>query len=203
MPTGYTANIAEGQEFADFVLGCARAFGACVHQRDDSMSDKPRKRGDESSYHVKKLEEAHVELNRLKEMTPKERDELGAKAQQEEIDACQRRFNEKVILRAKYDDMLAKVAGWRPPSPDHENLKKFMIDQINDSIGWDCNTKYDLDELTKATSAKPRDFYNKAVGQAEWDIKYHSEQAAKEKERNSDADRWIEQLYTSLGVEYQ
>lgn len=202
MPTGYTAQIADGQEFTDFVLSCARAFGACVHQRDDSISERPRKI-EERSYHEERLEQAKAEFLRLNTLLPKERDEFGAKAQQEEIDSHQRRFNEKIVLRSKYDEMLAKVIAWQPPSQDHINLKQFMIDQINDSIKHDCDTKYDLDELHKASTAKPRDFYNRAVKAAQWEIDYHTEQNQKEKDRKNGANLWIEQLYTSLGVAYE
>lgn len=38
MPTGYTADLMEkGMEFKPFVLQCARAFGALITMRDDSL----------------------------------------------------------------------------------------------------------------------------------------------------------------------
>ncbi len=40
MPTGYTHLIEEGCNLEEFVWACARAFGACVMMRDDSV-DKP------------------------------------------------------------------------------------------------------------------------------------------------------------------
>lgn len=202
MPTGYTAEIAEGQEFTDFVLGCARAFGACLHQRDDKMSDKPRKL-EEQSYHDERLEEARTEFLKFNLMTPQERDQYGVDEQKREIERCQKRFNEKILLKTKYDEMIAKVSTWQPPSQDHTNLKQFMLDQLNDSVTHDCNTKYDLEELHKASTSKPRDFYNRKVNSIQWDINYHTEQGQKEKERKNGSNLWIEQLYTSLGVEYQ
>ncbi len=44
MPSGYTENIYYGKKvaFKDFALGCARAFGACVMQRDDPADVKPK-----------------------------------------------------------------------------------------------------------------------------------------------------------------
>jgi len=41
MPTGYTAEIYEGEKevtFEKFALTCARAFGACITIRDEPMS---------------------------------------------------------------------------------------------------------------------------------------------------------------------
>ena len=58
MPSGYTENIYYGKEvtFKDFALGCARAFGACVMQRDDPADVKPKIMPEES-YHTEKLKE--------------------------------------------------------------------------------------------------------------------------------------------------
>jgi hypothetical protein len=49
MPTGYTSAIADGIEFKDFALRCARAFGALVElpitQRGDAKREKGREAG--------------------------------------------------------------------------------------------------------------------------------------------------------------
>ena len=44
MATGYTMDIYDGKNvsFEDFCLSCARAFGACILQRDDNTSIKPQ-----------------------------------------------------------------------------------------------------------------------------------------------------------------
>jgi hypothetical protein len=44
MPTGYTAPVQSGEivELEDFILLCARAFGACVMQRDEPMKSLPK-----------------------------------------------------------------------------------------------------------------------------------------------------------------
>ena len=58
MPTGYTADIYEGNDvsFRDFALKCARAFGACIEQRDDDANDKPKLiEKTKDNYHIKRL----------------------------------------------------------------------------------------------------------------------------------------------------
>ena len=56
MPSGYTSDIYNGKEvtFKDFALGCARAFGACVMQRDDPADEKPKIMPEES-YHARRV----------------------------------------------------------------------------------------------------------------------------------------------------
>ncbi|CAB4143297.1 hypothetical protein UFOVP447_113 [uncultured Caudovirales phage] len=199
MPTGYTYDIENGQSFEDFALGCARAFGACLHQRDDSSKDKPKLR-EESSYYEEKLPEALAELGYLQSLTDAQIEEYGQQARDEEIASVQKSIEEKSVLREKYNAMLAKVGAWNPPTPDHQGLKEFMTKQIVESIDFDCNTKYYLELLQKAISKTPVDFYNDAVSKAEWNVTHYEEELEKEKTRISGANAWITELYKSLGI---
>lgn len=38
--------------------------------------------------------------------------------------------------------MRAKVEAWNAPSPDHEGLKKFMLEQIDSSLDWRSGALY-------------------------------------------------------------
>ena len=60
MPTGYTEDIYNGKDvtFKDFALKCARAFGACVHQRDDDANDPPKLREPNTGYYEERLKKA-------------------------------------------------------------------------------------------------------------------------------------------------
>ena len=202
MPTGYTADIENDISFQEFVLGCARAFGACIHQRDDNMKDKPKLRSEESSYHVDRLSEAKKTVAELEAMGVNARTEYGKQIIENEKASEQEYFNKKIVLKTKYETMLSKVYGWFPPTPDHENLKKFMIDQINQSIDFDCDTKYNMERLTALSKATPLDKYNETLRRAYKDVEYHETELLKERERNADANKWIVALYDSLGIEY-
>lgn len=202
MPTGYTSDIENDMSFEDFVLGCARAFGACVHQRDDSGKAKPTFR-EESTYHVDRLSEAKVEVARLEAMRGvNDRTKFGKEIIEKEHASEQKYFNDKVALRNKYEAMLQKVYNWHSPSPEHDNLKSFMIEQITSSIDFDCDTKYTMERLTALSKANPLDKYNDALRRAYKDVEYHETEIAKEREKVAEANKWIERLYVSLGVEY-
>ncbi len=201
MPTGYTSDIQNDISFEDYLLGCARAFGACVHQRDDSMKDKPKLRA-VSDHYEETILEMEAELGAIRTMNREQREKYGQELKEEAIAYAQKSFNEKVLLKNKYDAMLAKAQAWNPPTPDHVNLKQFMIDQINESIRFDCDTAYTLEKLTEASNAKPVDLVEeKAVGY-ERSIKFYEEEWAKDKSRVEEANRWISALYDSLGIEY-
>lgn len=202
MPTGYTAAIENDQSFEDFALGCARAFGACMHQRDDNSSDRPKLR-EEDTHHKAKLVEAYNELERLEKMSGDERIQYGEQLRKDKVDRTQEYFNKKVVLRAKYESMLAKVFGWNPPSPRHQELKNFMIEQIRNSIDFDCNTKYDMEELSRLAQVSPHSMYEQALKDAKWSYEYHNTQIIKAKVNFEESNEWIMQLYDSLGIKYE
>ena len=43
MPTGYTCGVQNGEitELKDYILQCARNFGACIHMRGEDFNSKP------------------------------------------------------------------------------------------------------------------------------------------------------------------
>lgn len=202
MPTGYTAAIANDISFEEYALQCARAFGACLHQRDDNTTDKPKLREESSGHYEQMLLEAEAELGAFKTMTMAQKEAVGQELKEEEVARCQERFNEKVLLKNKYNDMLAKVQAWTPPSLDHVELKRFMADQIIKSIEFDCDTDYAINELRKASEMTALEYHAKKVSELEWNVSYYAEQADEEKQRNTNANQWIKSLYDSLGVEY-
>ena len=43
--------------------------------------------------------------------------------------------------RQRYTDMLKQVRKWVPPTTEHMGLKRFMIEQLEQSIRLDCGDK--------------------------------------------------------------
>ena len=197
MPTGYTAKIADGITFNEFILSCARAFGVCIEMRDDPM-DKPIP--DEfkpSDYHAKSISTAKSELTRLRKMTPeqataKSRAEF-AKNQQEARVAIKKNR----VLKTKYEAMLAEVEKWHPPTPDHEGMKKFMREQITESIAHDCGGGYYTQHL-KGGPVSGAVWLNAAIARCKRDIVYHTKENREEIARAKQRTEWVRQLRQSL-----
>lgn len=200
MPTGYTHKIADDQSFEDFVLGCARAFGACIMQRDDPSSDKPKLQ-ETSNYHTEKLLESQAQLAEFLGMTQDEMLDYGEQCKEEDIYRINERIQKNNALREKYDAMLEKVDAWIPPSFEHEELKQFMINQIQQSIDFDCKNSYNYQNLNKAQNSTPMEYYQRMIDSIAWNIKHHSEESLKDTERTLGRNKWITDLYESLGVE--
>lgn len=201
MPTGYTASIENDIEFEDFVLGCARAFGACLHQRDENMNIKPTLRK-EDNYYPERIEKTKIELQKLEAMKPQDQVEYGKVEIARELEFQQKFFNDKVLLKNKYDAMLDKVQAWNPPTPHHTELKGFMIKQIEDSIRADCDTAYTLERITTLSQERPAVVFSKALDKARRDLEYYTEQLEKNTTDIRESNEWIVELYKSLGVKY-
>jgi len=194
MPTGYTSNIYENKDvsFEDFVLTCALAFGACFHQRDDNMRDKPKLRELDIKYHLDALERA--KNNKIP--TKVEFEAL----RKEEIDEAHADMNKYANLRERYESMLQKAESWNPPTPKHDGLKKFMIQQLEDSIKFDCNEEYCNNNITIWKNEKYSDYVKALEESNKKSIKCHTEDIEKEKKSVETTNKWITDLYGSLNA---
>lgn len=47
--------------------------------------------------------------------------------------------DKRIKLKKRYEEILEKVIKWEPPTKDHVGLKEFAINQINESIDFDCS----------------------------------------------------------------
>ena len=94
MPTGYTSFIENGKidNGKDFLMLCARNFGATVTMRDNSLSDPIPKQFEPNSYYLDELNEAKANLEKINNMSDDEiQDEIN-----EEYDNEQKRCKEKI-----------------------------------------------------------------------------------------------------------
>jgi hypothetical protein len=189
MPSGYTSDIYNGKEvtFKDFALGCARAFGACVMQRDDPADVKPKIMPEES-YHTEKLKN----LGEFKKPTKDQFDSYV----KETIADYEKSIKEKNELKKRYSDMLEKAKNWQPPTKEHEGLKAFMIEQLADSSSFDCGVSFY--ETASFSAMTYEDYAAKKLAEHNRSIEYHKEYEAKDLNNIKQRNKWIKDLYNSL-----
>lgn len=196
MPTGYTADLMEkGMEFKPFVLQCARAFGALITMRDDSLDAPIPEKFEPDDYHIKKLAEAIQEQKRLQSMTDDEKVSFGIQAREENIVSHQKSLATAIAENERLIEMTHQVKAWKPPTPDHDELKKFMLEQINISMH---DLSYSYQYLKEAEERSPMPYYVAAVSSAARDINYHTKEHQKECERVENRTEWVKQLRMSL-----
>jgi hypothetical protein len=196
MPTGYTAQVQDGTitEFRDFALTCARAFGALIDMRDEPLSaELPDKIKPHTDYNTKALDDATARLGKLRAMTCTQAERAAQKAHATALAAHEEYEAKKRLHRERYETMLLKVTHWTPPSRDHQELKKFMKDQLAESIKFDC---YAAGEPPQPMTGA--EWLRTEIARAERDVEYHTKAVAEEVERAAGRDGWLRALRKSL-----
>ncbi len=196
MPTGYTAKLMDkGETFQEFILGCARAFGACIDMRDDSSDTPIPEKFEPSNYHTEKLKENKEELLKLKAMSEEEKISFSESKKDKELNEKKEWLNKKLEENKRLEDMKDQVQAWRPPTKDHQGLKDFMLQQIKISK-HDLN--YITDKILKLHKRTPISFYVDAVSDCAWGISYHQKESQKEIDRVNQRNEWLKQLRNSI-----
>lgn len=195
MPTGFTSEIYSGKkvEAKDFILQCARQFGALVTMRDEPF-DAEIPVFEPSSYHQRQIELAKSKLEKYSNMSLEEAEVETNKDYDYAISSYHTRLKEKDDLKARYEEVLEQVKLWNPPSDDHAPLKEYAVDQLVKSIEFDCSTKY----IAPPTKESSKAYLMAKVSDALRDIEYHEKGWKEEVERTNGRNLWVKQLKDSL-----
>lgn len=194
MPTGYTEQIYEGKEvsFPQFALRCARAFGALVEMRDQALDAAIPDAFAARTWHRDEHEKAVDRLTQALSWTTQE----AADEALHDFEAAADRVaesNAKSHTRwERYQRMLNEVYRWNPPSKDHEELKKFMIKQLTESMDHDC---YIMELPVRLSGPAYRE---RAIQQAQKDIAFHRKYDEEEASRAKERAKWVHMLKESL-----
>jgi hypothetical protein len=197
MPTGYTSDICDGKDvdWKEFLMTCAHAFGATISMRDESLNTPIPEEFKVDNYYQVKITESLNQLKEYENMTLEEAE----KSVNEEFERREKHRLEQLArsqkLREKLESILEDITEWQPPSNDHVELKNFAVNQIFQTIDFDCDEKYHSKPTTKLTAetwllSKKADCIH--------DINYYKEQYEKEVERVSGRNKWVRQLRNSL-----
>lgn len=197
MPTGYTADIYSGKNVTlkDYIMLCARQFGACITMRDDPLSVPIPESFEPDDYHLKEIERIEKELKDLND-NPKTQEEWEKEYQtaySKAINEYGEREYQNTKLKIRYDNMITMVQNWEPPTKDHINLKEFALKQLKESLDFDTHSypfKFPEKEEWIATQ--------KSGSQLLKSLAYHKESYAKEVEACKVRTQWIKDLRNSL-----
>ena len=215
--TGYTYGVAEGKitTGAEFLKLCARAFGACGIFRDESF-DTPledliqktwNEDGSYKEYYKTYYDKTIDEYNRFTSMGNEEREAM----YMDELN--DRYFRELECLtkmkteRKRFDKVLNEVNSWNPPTSEHEIIKNYAIDQIDQVIASDSEIERqeknvrDL-ELKKFNQEEFEEWKKKKIEHFEWDINYYESHGAKEKSRYDSNYRFLKLFLDSLNEQF-
>lgn len=190
MPTGYTAILGEKDSVSlkEFVYICSHAF---VY--DSSGVDLPKKL-EPSDYYIQRIKECLGELEKINHLYPHEAKEEEIKEREKRDEEIKKYISDKKLLRRKYESMRHEVNAWTPPSDEHTGLKKFMIEQLNKSIDFDCDYSY----YKPLQVLSGEEWISKKQQELQKSLKYYEDESMKEFERIKQHNNWIQQLRESF-----
>lgn len=199
MPTGFTDAVGSGEvtDFSEYALTCARAFGACVMIRDTPISSEIPV-FEVSDYHANRWMEAREKLKEFESMDDSSRRELYEKENAADVEAAKRRIEEKNQRRERYEKMLEKARAFTPPSPEHDNYAKFIVEQLEKSIEWDCDTEIDEQSMTQIPFEEWQQRKLKTLNR---NVSYHAKENENEIENTATRNKWVRQLKEALGIQ--
>jgi hypothetical protein len=193
MPTGYTAEVGNGKitDLKTFALQCARGMGALIMMRDEPFDAPIPERFEPSLYNQKALVEASEKLEWLQNLTSLEIEQEAVREHEETLQRWHKRKEENEAQYVAYSDMLTKVYAWQGAP---EGLKQFMIDQLQQSINFDCGTSYEKEPQPQTGTQ----WFAEKLKALTWSIKHHAERQKEEEARTEARNKWIAQLRASL-----
>lgn len=197
MPTGYTADVQSGKvtDFPEFAMQCARAFGALIMMRDDPRNAQiPEQFKPQTSYYDEQITAAKATLADIGALSEAD---CQRRAQAEHADALKHwrtRHREKTEQKTRYEAMIAKTEAWIPPTPDHTELRTFMVKQLRESIDFDCSSSYDNEPVAQDAEA----WRAATIAKAERDLEYGLKHRQEEIERTDGCNKWVADLRASL-----
>lgn len=197
MPTGYTADLYEGKDvsFEGFIWECSRAFGALILMRDDPKDAPiPAVIEPDVRYYEDSKVKAEARLVELAAMTPEEIMQANRQDRAEVLKSRAESAVKRRLIRERYQAMLAEVAEWEPPTADHTGLKDFMVQQLEESIRFDCG---DI-SWPEMPEVDPAAWFEEEIARADRTIARSNQQIAEEIERARGRTEWVQALRSSL-----
>lgn len=199
MPTGYTECVLKGASFEEFVWCCARAMGACIMQRDDSLN-APIDMSEneyESNYYKNRLEEAEKDYTEWVNSSNEDKVKLVKDKQEKSKNSLYQSYQRTIKENKKFDEMAEKVRNWLPPSANHINFKKFMIDQLQLSKS---DTDWYEEEIQRIDKKSVESLIKQYEDGLLRDIAYYQKELKEERDRNQERYQWKKTLANSVPI---
>lgn len=197
MPTGYTAPLHDGEDitFEQFVLRCSRGMGAAIMQRDDSLDAEIALR-EVGDYHLQRVEQSAAALAGAWTRTDEEWAALQTAAIAHDVKYREQYLTKQAQIEGRYTAMLAAVQAWVPPTSEHQGLKDFMVQQLEESLRFDVGgyTPSVPDELPIA------EYRERELGRLARALERDTKQLEEERERVRGQNAWVLALRESLAL---
>lgn len=202
MPTGYTSYIKDGKITSgkEFLKLCTRTFGIAIDLKEESLDVPTPNHFEPHPYYEKAYKDSLVSREKAYSMTLEAVKEDIISKYNDNKGRAEKILEEYKDEDKKYLKVREEVEKWIPPTPEHENLKKFCLEQIDMSLNtalyeWyekDINKELDTsDDTIKKYIDILRDNADEKLKRA---YKKYQEELKRVEEKNL----WMKQFLDSL-----
>lgn len=194
MRTYYTGKLMdENLSVTEYIDLCSYQFGAFVHLRDLSETEKKANRMPTvSDYHIKELEVAKSKFKAFLDLSDVDATTMFNEWKHSEIAKHSEHLKKQKKEYEKLKSTRDKIESTIFPA-NHSNLKRFCLEQI-DSVIMYYDDKYESDKISEVKNTSFVAWKNKNIDELTWNIKYHTEEHSKEVERVNQRVAWINEL---------
>jgi hypothetical protein len=190
MPTGNTEIIENGGSFKEYLLKCATGF---FYDCADLNQIPTIENSTTIKHHREGLEAAQRNLDRAKVRTEYEWQQCFDVDNANNLAMLKEGQKSRQELRVKYTNMRKQCEAWIPPTPNHNELKQYMLDQIDLCAGH--IPKDDYDELIAQYKTKTVQTYKSdTMANYQWRIDYHTKKLVNETASAEMNQKWIAAL---------
>jgi hypothetical protein len=179
---------------AEFLTNSARLGGPLVAYLRDEPLGTPIRQRYVSPYTKGKVCRAEDNLAEAKAITFEEAERIVEREYERDLEHYQERLKESEELKKRYEAMLEKVKAWEPPTPEHIVVKTTAIEQLEESILFDCKSI----SMFEPKKQDPQEYIAEQVKWARDDLKMAKERLAEEEARVEEINNWIEAFQKSL-----
>lgn len=106
------------------------------------------------------------------------------------------------LNKIKMDSFLEKAKAYVPPTENHQGIADFMIEQLEKTINFDCNSTYHIDKLktidSKIENVKANILRAELKAKATKDIAYHTKEHEADVKRCEEHNKWYEDFIENL-----
>lgn len=202
MPTGYTAYIKDGKITSgkEFLKLCTRAFGIAIDLKDKSLDIPTPNHFEPDSYYEKAYKDSLASREKAYDMTLEEAKEDMISKFKNNKTCAERCLKEYKDEDEKYLKVREEVERWIPPTPEHENLKKFCLEQIDMSLNTSLYKWYedDINKKLDTSDDAIRKYIDDLKKQEDKKVNRAYEKWQAELKRVEEKNLWMKQFLDSL-----
>lgn len=197
MPTGYTANVANGKitSLKKYIESCIPAF--MIHFKD-MQNINVREPLKFDFYCTNALAEAEKKYADFMNSSEEEKILLYKEYLDERIYYANKRLIENKETISRYKNMLSKLANFKSPSAAHDNFVKFLTSQLHQSIEYDDVFEVYEDELDICHKMSFEKYVKNKEQDLLDDIAYYKKESIREQESANQNVQWLSKILEAI-----